>query len=91
MRRTPARPVWSWGFSCYASAAMTHTITVRLTEELERWLDKLSRETGIPKGQIIREQLEKARAETKGRKFMRLAGTVEGPADLSSRRGYARR
>ena len=70
---------------------MTHTITVRLTEELERWLDKLSRETGIPKGQIIREQLEKARSATKGRKFMRLAGTVEGPPDLSSRKGYSRK
>jgi hypothetical protein len=37
---------------------MTHTIAIRPTDEFERRLGKLSRETGIPKGQIIREQIE---------------------------------
>lgn len=70
---------------------MTHTITIRLTEELERWLGKLSRETGIPKSEIVREQLEKARADKTPRRFMRLAGTVKGPPGLSSRKGYSRK
>jgi predicted transcriptional regulator len=70
---------------------MTHTITIRLTEELERWLDQVSRQTGIPKGQFIREQLEKVRTDTRQRRFMRLAGTVDGSPDLSSRKGYAKK
>jgi hypothetical protein len=70
---------------------MSHTITIRLTPELEKWLDVVSRETGIPKGQFIREQLERVRVNTKQKRFMRLAGVIEGPPDLSSRKGYARK
>lgn len=70
---------------------MTHTITIRLTGELEQWLAKLSRETGIPKSEIVREQLEKARRDKKTPRFMRLAGTVNGEPDLSSRKGYSRK
>jgi predicted transcriptional regulator len=70
---------------------MTHTITIRLTDELERWLGKVSRETGIPKSEIVREQLERARTDKKTHRFMRLAGTIKGPPGLSSRKGYSRR
>ena len=68
---------------------MTHTLTIRLTDELERWLGKLSRETGIPKSEIVREQLEKARTDKTTRRFMRLAGTINGSARLSARKGYS--
>jgi hypothetical protein len=51
----------------------------------------VSRETGIPKGQFIREQLERVRVNTKQKRFMRLAGVIDGPPDLSSRKGYARK
>ena len=70
---------------------MTHAITIRLTEELERWLGKVSRETGIPKSEIVREQLEKARTDKKHRRFMRLAGSVTGSPGLSARKGYSRK
>ena len=70
---------------------MTHTLTIRLTDELERWLGKLSRQTGIPKSEIVREQLEKARADKTTPRFMRLAGTIKGAPGLSSRKGYSAR
>jgi predicted transcriptional regulator len=69
---------------------MGHTITVRLPKELAAWLERLAAETGVPQGRLIREQLEKARASQPSRAFMRLAGSVRGPRDLSSRKGFAR-
>ena len=63
------------------------SISVRLTSDLAEWLDATSRKTGIPKGKIVREQLEKARASTNERPFMRLAGSItDGPPDLSTRK-----
>jgi predicted transcriptional regulator len=69
---------------------MSNTITVRLPEDLAEWLDQAARRTGVPKGRIIREELEKARSAPR-RPFLRLAGAVAGPADLSSRKGFSRK
>jgi predicted DNA-binding protein len=69
---------------------MSHTITIRLTPELDLWLDALAKKTGLPKGRFIREQLERVRAASKDQRFMRLAGTVTGPSDLSKRKGFSR-
>src|SRR5438874_3885838 len=41
---------------------MGHTTTVRLTEELAAWLDEVASRTGLSRGRIIRDQLERARA-----------------------------
>jgi len=69
---------------------MRNTITVRLPEDLAEWLDAASRKTGVPRGRIIREQLELARRREK-QPFLRLAGSVEGPRDLSTRKGFSRK
>lgn len=70
---------------------MTHTLTIRLTDELERWLEKVSRETGIPKSEFVRAQLERVRTDKKQKPFMRLAGSVRGAPSLSTRKGYSRK
>ena len=69
---------------------MSRTITVRLSEELAAWLEAAAAQSGVSQGKLIRDQLEKARAsgETKG--FLRLAGMISGPKDLSSRKGFSR-
>ena len=67
---------------------MGHTITIRLTKELADWLEATSRRTGLPQGRIIREQLERARSASPGQAFLRLAGTIRGPKDLSTRKGF---
>jgi hypothetical protein len=68
---------------------MSNTISIRLPEELAVWLDQTARKTGVPKGRIVREQLERAKnAGEPG--FLRWAGAVDGPADLSQRKGFAR-
>jgi len=69
---------------------MSHTISVRLTPELAEWLQETSRRTGLPAGRIIRQQLERARSEAGNQRFLRHAGKISGPQDLSSRKGFAR-
>ena len=69
---------------------MSHTITVRLNKELALWLEETAAETGVSQGQLVRDQLEKARATSYSKTFMRLAGTIRGlPKDLSKRKGFS--
>ena len=69
---------------------MSKTVTIRLTKELAIWLEQASKQSGVPKGRIVREQLEKAREGGKEPSFMRLAGSVRGVRDLSTRKGFSR-
>lgn len=69
---------------------MSHTFSVRLTPELAEWLEQKSRQTGLPAGRIIRQQLERARSESGSQRFLRHAGKISGPRDLSARKGFAR-
>ena len=69
---------------------MSNTITVRLPQDLVEWLEAAARKTGVPKGRIVREELEKARKSSK-RPFLRWAGAIAGPGDLSMRKGFSRK
>ena len=69
---------------------MSNTITVRLPEDLAKWLEHTARRTGVPKGRIVREELEKARGSAR-RPFLRWAGAIAGPGDLSTRKGFSRK
>jgi hypothetical protein len=69
---------------------MGQTLTVRLTRRLSEWLERTAARTGRSQGEIVREQLERARAGSSSKPFMRLAGTVRGPKDLSSRKGFSK-
>lgn len=70
---------------------MSNTLTIRLPEEMLKWLKETSRVTGIPVGRLIRDQLEAAKEQSGKQRFMRHAGTMNGPPDLSSRKGYSRK
>jgi hypothetical protein len=70
---------------------MSHTITVRLNTELAAWLEETAAKTGVSQGRLIRDQLEKARSGRSTRRFMRLAGAVRGPKDLSTRKGFSKK
>ncbi|HLQ47245.1 MAG TPA: ribbon-helix-helix domain-containing protein [Planctomycetaceae bacterium] len=69
---------------------MSQTITIRLTPDLAEWLDATAAKSGVSQGKIVRDQLEQARRQTASQSFMRLAGTVRGPKDLSRRKGFSR-
>ncbi len=70
---------------------MSHTITIRLTPELAAWLEEVAARSGVSQGKIVRDQLERARSAAGARPFMRLAGAVSGPRDLSTRKGFSTR
>jgi predicted transcriptional regulator len=72
------------------SVQMRKTITVRLPDDLADWLSTTAQKTGVAQGRLIREELEKAKNGEK-RSFMRLAGAMDGPADLSKRKGFSRK
>jgi hypothetical protein len=70
---------------------MGETLSIRLDDDLAEALGRESRETGLPKGEIVRRalaaQLERPQtASTIARHF----GTVRGPADLSVNKSYRR-
>ncbi|MCC7154828.1 MAG: hypothetical protein IT161_09665 [Bryobacterales bacterium] len=68
---------------------MRNTITVRLPDDLAEWLDTASKTAGVPRGRIVRDQLQLARKREK-QPFLRLAGSIDGPRDLSSRKGFSK-
>jgi hypothetical protein len=68
---------------------MSQTISIRLNKELSVWLAGEARRAGVSQGRIVRDQLEKARNSAGSQAFMRHAGTVKGPKNLSERKGYA--
>jgi hypothetical protein len=68
---------------------MSHTITVRLSKELADWLADISVKTGVSQGRVVRDQLEKIKGGRGGQPFMRLAGSVRGAKDLSTRKGFS--
>jgi hypothetical protein len=69
---------------------MSHTITIRLNTDLAEWLEQKAAKTGVSQGKLIRDQLEKARAGSRKQGFLKLAGSVRGPKDLSERKGFSR-
>ena len=70
---------------------MSHTITVRLNKELAEWLEEASKKSGVSQGQLVRDQLAKAKDSVGSRRYMRWAGYLKnGPKDLSMRKGYSK-
>ncbi len=69
---------------------MSHAITVRLTKALAAWLETAVAESGVFQGKLIRDQLEKGKAGKGAQALMRLAGSVRGPKDLSTRKRTSR-
>jgi hypothetical protein len=63
---------------------------VRLPDDLADWLSETAVKAGVSQGRIIREQLEKARVAEE-RPFLRLAGRISGPPDLSTRKGFSKK
>ena len=70
---------------------MSHTLTVRITSDMARWLEESAKAMGVSQGKIVRAQLEKARQEdAPPRRFMRLAGSVRLDPRLSTRKGFSK-
>jgi Ribbon-helix-helix protein, copG family len=69
---------------------MGRTLTVRIDDELDAWIEATAKKQGVSKGKLVRDQLEMGRANVLEKPFMRLAGAVSGPRDLSGRKGFSK-
>lgn len=69
---------------------MNNTLTIRLPEDLSRWLEEEARTTGLPKGKIVKEQLERLRNAKARQPFLDLAGRVDGVPELSAKKGFTK-
>lgn len=70
---------------------MSHTLSVRIENDVAEWLAEAARKSGLSQGQIVRDQLMKARENDATRKpFMKLAGVKALEPDLSTRKGFSR-
>jgi len=69
---------------------MSTTLSVRLDEDLAKWVEEQARITGRSQGSLVKEALEKARQADQAKPFMKLAGSVDGPEDLSQRKGFSK-
>ncbi len=69
---------------------MSTTLSVRLNEDQIAWLEEQARATGRSQSSLVKEALDKARQATPSKSFMQLAGSLEGPRDLSQRKGFTR-
>jgi plasmid stability protein len=69
---------------------MSDTLTIRLPEELLERLREKSRRTGLPVNRVVRQSLEAALSDEPEPVWMKYAGTISGPKNLSSRKGYSR-
>jgi len=73
---------------------MSNTLTIRLPNELLDRLRQVARCTGLPVGRVVRESLETTLSKEpadKEQPWMKYAGTVVGPPNLSSRKGFSRK
>jgi hypothetical protein len=72
---------------------MGNTLSVRLPQELLDRLREKARRTGLPVGRVVRQFLEASLSDEKDKvqPWMKYAGTIDGPPDLSSRKGFSRK
>jgi len=70
---------------------MSNTLSIRLPQELSEWVKQTAESTGLTQGEVVRQQLEKARSATASKPWMALSGKARGPRDLSTREGFGKR
>ena len=70
---------------------MRDTLAVRLSEELAAALARAARESGVSKGEIVRQAIAAhLRNDARSSVMSQYVGVMRGPADLSTNRAYRR-
>jgi len=73
----------------YYKGNVNERLTFRLGEKLARTLDDESRQTGLAKGEIVRQALEiRLRGAGKLSVMQRHFGAIRGPSDLSTNKKF---
>jgi hypothetical protein len=75
---------------CYTSLVRA-TLTIRLGDDLIEALTREARQSGLPKGEIVRQAIATHLRNTASTPVMaRYFGTMRGPANLSTNKAYRR-
>jgi hypothetical protein len=76
----------------YYNREVTGTLTIRLDEELAQSLREAARQSGLSKGEIVRQAIEaRLKRGHKRSVIQRYFGVVQGPKDLSTNKKYRRK
>jgi predicted transcriptional regulator len=70
---------------------MSTTLSIRLPDDLAEWVKTTADRTSQTQGEVVRQELERARQAAADKPWMKFAGVVRGPRDLSSREGFDKR
>ena len=70
---------------------MSTTLSIRLPDDLAEWVRVTAEQTSQSQGEVVRQELEKARQGSEQKPWMQFAGAVRGPRDLSMREGFDKR
>ena len=69
---------------------MRETLTIRLTDELAEALRREARESGIPRGELVRHAVAARLRKSSPSVMARYFGAMRGPSDLSTNKAYRR-
>lgn len=69
---------------------MSHTVSIRLSEDANQRLEALARQTGRTRSAIVKEALDHS-LNPEPKAFMALAGSIDGAPTLSQRKGFAKK
>ena len=70
---------------------MGNTLTIRLPKELLDRLRRVSRQSGLPVGRVVRQSLETTLSQEEKNPLLKFAGLIKGgPRNVSSRKGFSR-
>jgi predicted transcriptional regulator len=70
---------------------MSTTLSIRLPDDLADWIKSTAENTNQTQGEVVRQELEKARQTSTEKPWMKFAGAVSGPKDLSMHEGFDKR
>lgn len=70
---------------------MSTTLTVRLPDDSLEWIRRRSKETALAKGRLVKEAIDIVREQHEEKKpSLELAGSLDGPRNLSQRKGFSK-
>jgi len=69
---------------------MRETLTIRLSEEMAEALRREARESGIPRGELVRQAVAARLRRSSPSVMAHYFGTMRGPSDLSTNKAYRR-
>jgi predicted DNA-binding protein len=69
---------------------MSHTVSIRIPESMNRRLEERAKRTGRTRSAVVKEALERS-LEVEPKPFMALAGSLDGTRNLSKRKGISKK